>query len=171
MTQWSWFSMVQWARTAAARRRVSSGAEAMEKRLAVVTLPVDLAAGLDHGDAGELLPGMHRGKPGDIVADPMAAHLDAAVIAVGGLEGIENRVHHLAQVHLALASAMLRRRDQRRNQRPFRVRQIARKSQPSSLGRIPVARLPHRAPIPLQLGCSTRNHNQFFRISFFLDRL
>ena len=92
MTQCRRFSMPQWARTAWAKVAASSWAEAEVVAPGDGGLAVALDLGLDHGDGGEAGEARLAGEaaigdePVDVVADGMTAHLDAAVVAVGGLE-------------------------------------------------------------------------------------
>lgn len=68
-----------------------------------------------------------------------------APLAAGG-QDVENAVHHLAHVHRAFAPVVLGRRDQRLDQRLFRIRQIARLAQAGALVHPPVLDHPHRTP-------------------------
>src|SRR5438067_11504155 len=71
-----------------------------------------------------------------------------------GRQHIEDGVQHLANVHLAPASAALRRRNHRLNQRPFGLAQITRIAQSATLGSAAVFRLPHRAPLNSHSGAT-----------------
>ena len=62
-----------------------------------------------------------------------------------GREHVEDRVQNLAHIHVARSAAAPGRRDQRRDQRPFGVRQITRIAQAAPLGSTAMFRLPHRA--------------------------
>src|SRR5690242_18356661 len=64
-----------------------------------------------------------------------------------GRQHVEDGVQHLANVHLAPASATLGRRNHRLDQRPFGLAQITRIAQSATLGSAAVFRLPHRAPL------------------------
>ena len=67
-------------------------------------------------------------------------------------KNIEDPVEHLADVHVARPTAAPRRRDHWLDQRPLRIRQIARVTQAAPCGGLPVFRRPHRvarsAPTP-----------------------
>src|ERR1051326_221368 len=64
-----------------------------------------------------------------------------------GRQHVEDGVQHLANVHLAPASATLGRRNHRLDQRPFGLAQITRIARSATLGSAAVFRLPHRAPL------------------------
>ena len=83
---------------------------------------------------------------------------------------IEDRVQDLADVHITRPPAALGRRDHRLNQHPLSVSQVAWIAQATAIGRATVFRLPHPAPLELQFGCQTTNHNRFLRLNNFLDR-
>ncbi len=62
-------------------------------------------------------------------------------------KNIEDPVEHLAEVHVAWPTATTRRRNQRLDQQPFRIRQIARVTRAAAVGGSSVFRRPHRAPL------------------------
>jgi hypothetical protein len=61
-----------------------------------------------------------------------------------GLQHVEQTVHDLAHHHRTAASAALGGPDQRRDQRPLGIRQVARVAQPITPVAIPIGRCPHR---------------------------
>src|SRR5215218_1814469 len=64
-----------------------------------------------------------------------------------GPEHVEDRVQDLPNVHRPRPAATLRRADQRGDQRPFSLRQIALIAQPAAVRRRSMLRLPHEAPL------------------------
>src|SRR5438105_5053165 len=62
-------------------------------------------------------------------------------------EHVEDRVHNLADVHLASTPTTFGRRYRRFDQRPLAVAQITRVAQAVAVGRTAMFRLPHPAPL------------------------
>src|SRR6516164_8291936 len=71
-----------------------------------------------------------------------------------GREHVEDRIDDLAHIHLATPSATLGRRDQRLNQRPFSVAQIARITQPAPVSGTAMLGFPHLAPLTSDSGAT-----------------
>ena len=84
-------------------------------------------------------------------------------------QNVAHRVHHLAHIGLARPAAPLRWRDQRFDESPFRVRQIARI--PPFARRMLLARClgPHGRPAVIRL--KALNHRRFSRFKNFPVRL
>src|SRR5207244_937648 len=67
-------------------------------------------------------------------------------------EHVEDRVHNLADVHLASTPTTFGRRYRRFDQRPLAVAQITRVAQAVAVGRTAMFRLPHPAPLSRDSG-------------------
>ena len=85
-----------------------------------------------------------------------------------GAQDIHHPVHHLAHVDRPLVAAALGRRDQRPDQRPFLVRQVARIAQLAAVVSGAVLGRPHPAA-PANRGRRAWNHNRFLGLNMFLD--
>lgn len=116
---------------------------------------------LSAGRIKRMVDAVERAIPGpkvEIVMDraPRRQILRDRSPLAAGREHIHQPVDHLAQVDAALAAARLARRDQRLDQRPFLVRQVARIPQVVAVVTGAVLDRPHRAPL-FAIRCRTRN--------------
>lgn len=105
---------------------------------------------------------LQRAIPGPEIEGAMHRALRRKVLrqvapGAAGLQNVKQPVDDLSGIDLALASAPLRGRDQRRDQRPFRVRQITGIAQPAPGIPAPAIPLP-TSGAPLSLRHHVQNH-------------
>jgi hypothetical protein len=84
-------------------------------------------------------------------------------------QDVHQTVGDLAQVHRALITAQLGRRDMQLDQCPFRIGQVARIAQPATVIASTVFDRPHRGGSP-RIRPPLLNHKRFIRFNMFSDR-